>query len=77
MGIHFTYKNVRSAKLMEKQAKREKRLAQKKAKRAAKEGPKKEDNKKPKLDPKEALSLDFLTNPNKEWVQKIKMSVWV
>ena len=66
MGIHFTYKNVRSAKLMEKQAKREKRLAQKKAKRAAKEGPMKEDNKKPKLDPKEALSLDFLTNPNKE-----------
>ena len=34
MGIHFTYKNARSAKLMEKQAKKERKLAEKKAKRA-------------------------------------------
>ena len=42
MGIHFTYKTTKSAKLMEKQAKREKKLAEKKAKRLAKEGPKEE-----------------------------------
>jgi hypothetical protein len=65
-GIHYSYKNTRSAKLMEKQAKKEKKLAEKKAKRALKEGPKKEEDKKPDLDPNKALSLDFLTNPNKE-----------
>ena len=78
MGIHFTYKNSRSAKLMEKQAKKERKLAEKRAKRAEralKDGSKKEENKKLKLDPNEALSLDFLTNPNKEWVQKRKTSV--
>ena len=51
---------------MEKQAKKEKKLAEKKAKRALKEGPKKEEDNKPELDPNKALSLDFLTNPNKE-----------
>ena len=66
VGIHYSYKNTRSAKLMEKQAKKEKKLAEKKAKRALKEGPKKEEDKKPDLDPNKALSLDFLTNPNKE-----------
>ena len=65
-GIHYSYKNTRSAKLMEKQAKKEKKLAEKKAKRALKEGQKKEENKRPDLDPDKALSLDFLTNPNKE-----------
>ena len=65
-GIHYSYKNTRSAKLMEKQLKKEKKLAEKKAKRALKEGPKKEDDKKNNLDPNKALSLDFLTNPNKE-----------
>ena len=38
MGIHFTYKNSRSAKLMEKQAKKERKLAEKKAKRALDNG---------------------------------------
>ena len=65
-GIHYSYKNTRSAKLMEKQAKKEKKLAEKKAKRALKEGLKKEEDKKPDLDPNKALSLDFLTNPDKE-----------
>ena len=37
MGIHYDYKSTKSAKLMEKQAKREKKLAEKKAKRLAKE----------------------------------------
>ncbi len=66
MGIHYSYRNTRSQKLMEKQAKREKKLAEKKAKRLAKEGLKKEENKTPTLDPNKPISLDFLTNPNKE-----------
>ena len=65
-GIHYTYGANKNAKLMEKQAKKEKKLAERKAKRALKEGPKKEEDKKPELDPNKALSLDFLTNPDKE-----------
>ena len=51
---------------MEKQAKREKKLAEKKAKRIAKEGPKKEETKASTLDASKPITLDFLTNPNKE-----------
>ena len=65
-GIHYTYGANKNAKLMEKQAKKERRLAEKKKKRLAKEGPKKEEEKKPALDPNKPISLDFLTNPNKE-----------
>ncbi len=65
-GIHYDYKSTKSAKLMEKQAKRERKLAEKKAKRLAKEGPKKEDNKDKPLDASKPITLDFLTNPNKE-----------
>ena len=36
MGIHYDYKSTKSAKLMEKQAKREKKLAEKRAKKIAK-----------------------------------------
>ncbi len=66
MGIHYDYKSTKSAKLMEKQAKREKKLAEKKAKRLAKEGPKKEESNSSKLDASKPITLDFLTNPNKE-----------
>ena len=66
MGIHYDYKSTKGNKLMEKQAKRERKLAEKKAKRLAKEGQKKEEDKKPELDPNKPISLDFLTNPNKE-----------
>ena len=65
-GIHYDYKSTKGNKLMEKQAKREKKLAERKAKRLAKEGSKKEGEKKPALDPNKPISLDFLTNPNKE-----------
>ena len=75
MGIHFTYKNTKSAKLMDKQAKREKKLAEKKAKRLAKEGPKEEEIKAPTLDASKPITLDFLTNPEKKWTLKKKMSV--
>ena len=66
MGIHYDYKSTKSAKLMEKQAKREKKLAEKKAKRLAKEGPKKLESKETTLDASKPITLDFLTNPNKE-----------
>jgi len=66
MGIHYDYKSTKSAKLMEKQAKRERKLAEKKAKRLAKESTKKEDGKAKVLDASKPITLDFLTNPNKE-----------
>ena len=65
-GIHYDFKSTKSAKLMEKQAKREKKLAERKAKRLAKEGPKKEEIKTKTLDTSKPITLDFLTNPNKE-----------
>ena len=58
---------------MEKQAKREKKLAERKAKRLAKEGPKKENDKAKVLDTSKPITLDFLTNPDKKWAIKIKM----
>ena len=51
---------------MEKQAKREKKLAEKKAKRLAKEGTKNNNNEEKILDASKPITLDFLTNPNKE-----------
>ena len=66
MGIHYDYKSTKSAKLMEKQAKREKKLAEKKAKRLEKEGPKLDKEKEKVLDTSKPITLDFLTNPNKE-----------
>ena len=66
MGIHYDYKSTKSAKLMEKQAKRERKLAEKKAKRLAKEGQKKEVLETKSLDASKPITLDFLTNPDKE-----------
>ena len=66
MGIHYDYKSTRSAKLMEKQAKREKKLAERKAKRMAKEGNKRDEDKPKTLDASKPITLDFLTNPDKE-----------
>ena len=66
MGIHYDYKSTKGNKLMEKQAKREKKLAEKKAKRKAKEGSKKEVVVEKTLDASKPITLDFLTNPDKE-----------
>ena len=66
MGIHYDYKSTKGNKLMEKQAKRERKLAEKKAKRLAKEGPKKEVSSEKAIDTSKPITLDFLTNPNKE-----------
>ena len=49
---------------MEKQAKREKKLAEKKAKREAK-GTKKQEGPEKVLDASKPITLDFLTNPDK------------
>ena len=75
MGIHYDYKSTKSAKLMEKQAKREKKLAEKKAKRLAKESPKEDAPEAPTLDASKPITLDFLTNPDKKWILKKRMSV--
>ena len=42
------------------------KLAEKKAKRLAKEGPEKEESKSKTLDASKPITLDFLTNPEKE-----------
>ena len=65
MGIHYSYRNTRSQKLMEKQAKREKKLAERRAKKQAKTGVKeKTEDKSIPLD--QVITLDHLTNPDKK-----------
>ena len=66
MGIHYSYRNTRSQKLMEKQAKRERKLAERKAKRQAKEGVKKESKINVMSDVTKPITLDDLTNPDKK-----------
>ena len=65
MGIHYDYKSTRGMKAMEKQAKIDKKLAEKRAKRQAKVGKKKEENINT-LNVQEPITLDFITNPNKD-----------
>ena len=65
MGIHSDYKSTRGAKAMEKQAKREKKLAEKRAKKIAKQGePKIPEDKTIPID--QIITLDHLTNPDKK-----------
>ena len=67
MGIHYDYKSTRGAKAMEKQAKREKKLAERRAKKQAKaevKGLKKEEDKTIPID--QIITLDHLTNPFKK-----------
>ena len=69
MGIHYTYGANKGNKLMEKQAKKEKRLAEKKAKKAERlfqDGIKKEEPKEKTIDTSTPLSLEAITNPDKE-----------
>ena len=73
MGIHYDYKSTRGMKAMEKAAKRERKLAERKAKREIKEGKKKEENINT-LNVQEPITLDFITNPNKnKWIIKKKI----
>ena len=65
MGIHYDYKSTRGAKAMEKQAKREKKLAEKRAKKIAKQGDTKtSEDKTIPID--QIITLDHLTNPDKK-----------
>ena len=66
MGIHYDYKSTRGMKAMEKQAKREKKLAERKAKRHAKEGIKEESEVNIMSDVTKPITLDDLTNPDKK-----------
>ena len=65
MGIHYDYKSTRGMRAMEKQAKKEKKLAEKRAKKEIKEG-KKERETDNRIDVQEPITLDFITNPNKD-----------
>ena len=64
MGIHYDYKSTRGMKAMEKAAKRERKLSEKKTKREAKDGKKKEEDVS-QFDVQKPITLDFITNPNK------------
>ncbi len=66
MGIHYDYKSTRGAKAMEKQAKREKKLAERRAKKQAKTGFVKESNKDKSIPLDQVITLDHLTNPDKK-----------
>ena len=66
MGIHYDYKSTRGAKAMEKQAKREKKLAERKAKRQAKGGIKEESEVNIMSDVAKPITLDDITNPDKK-----------
>tara|TARA_B100000963_G_scaffold87835_1_gene75410 strand:+ start:125 stop:421 length:297 start_codon:yes stop_codon:yes gene_type:complete len=68
-GIHYNYASLKGSKLMEKKAKREKKLAERKKKREkklAEDGLKKTEDKTKVLDTSKPITLDFLTNPDKE-----------
>ena len=65
MGIHYDYKSTRGMKAMEKQAKRERKLAEKKAKRVAREGSNVGTQNKV-IDVEKPITLEDLTNPDKK-----------
>ena len=66
MGIHYDYKSTRGAKAMEKQAKREKKLAERRAKKQAKTGFIKEKTEDKGIPIDQVITLDHLTNPEKK-----------
>ena len=66
MGIHYDYKSTRGAKAMEKQAKREKKLAERRAKKQAKDGLINEKKQKNSIPIDTVITLDHLTNPDKK-----------
>ena len=68
-GIHYDFKSTRGAKAMEKQAKKEKKLAERRAKKQAKAEEKgvstrKEEDKTIPID--QVITLDHLTNTDKK-----------
>ena len=63
-GIHYDFKSTRGAKAMEKQAKREKKLAEKRAKKQLKSGSNKKVDETIPID--QVVTLEHLTNPEKK-----------
>ena len=66
MGIHYDYKSTRGAKAMEKQAKREKKLAERRAKKQAKTGLAKDSIDEKTIPIDTVITLDHITNPDKK-----------
>ena len=62
MGIHYDYKSTRGEKAMKKEAKRKARLEQRRARKGSKA--KNEENDK-MHDIQKTITLEDLTNPNK------------
>ena len=63
MGIHYDYKSTRGDKAMKKEAKRKARIEQRKAKRS--EGSIKNSEEKIMHDINKPITLEDLTNPDK------------
>ena len=63
MGIHYDYKSTRGDKAMKKEAKRKARIEQRRAKRANTNS--KEDAKEVMHDIDKPITLEDLTNPDK------------
>jgi len=63
MGIHYDYKSTRGDKAMKKEAKRKARIEQRRAKRSSSSS--KSSEEKPMHDIETPITLDDLTNPDK------------
>ncbi len=63
MGIHYDYKSTRGDKAMKKEAKRKARIEQRRAKKSS--GNSKESDKEQMHDIDRPITLDDLTNPDK------------
>ena len=66
MGIHYYYKSTRGAKALEKQAQREKKLAERRAKKQAKSINNSKPGKENTIPIDTVITLDHLTNPDKK-----------
>ena len=63
MGIHYDYKSTRDGKAMKKEAKRKARIEQRRAKSSTNNS--KESEEKPMHDIDKPITLEDLTNPDK------------
>ena len=68
MGIHYDYKSTRGDKAMKKEAKRKARIEQRRAKRSINSSKKSEEKLMHDID--KPITLEDLTNPDKNWFSK-------
>ena len=66
LGIHYDYDSTRNQKTMEKKLKRAKKLEERRKKRQEKHGNNEKENPVNKLDTSVPLSLENITDPNKD-----------